>query len=310
MKMKVWISPKINLNVGLIKKEFEVVKDYENAEYFICWAFIPREIIILNKLDKVLLLQYEPPLTSHRRWTYVNFDKFHTVLTYNPNPNNKNEFPITDNPLYYPRAPGRNFDKIRKDTKLTDRRIYYSGMKVGHFYSNVPDNAGGIILKLVRDKIGERLLKEYPNSTVIGKGWPIDTKQIQGNWRLQKVSDVEECGADFCLCMENCMLDNYVSEKFHDGFSVDRVVLYLGEPSIEKRLPSNCFINLNPLFNKETKEFDFNKMIDIVKNMTQEEYDEIIKNGRAWRATFTEDEWFKRRDETTKFIIDRIKNDK
>jgi len=65
-------------------------------------------------------------------------------------------------------------------------------------------------------------------------------------------------------------------------------------------------VNLAPLLNKDTLEFGFNKLIDIITNMTQEEYDKIIKSARAWRKTIKREFYFDRYNELNQFMIDRI----
>ena len=105
----------------------------------------------------------------------------------------------------------------------------------------------------LRNEICNYLKENYPETTIVGKGWDKETKTPEVDWHQQKMKDINDCNADFVLCLENSMMKNYITEKIHDGFSSDRVVLYLGNPDIEDYVPSNCFINLNDYFNKEMK---------------------------------------------------------
>jgi hypothetical protein len=118
-----------------------------------------------------------------------------------------------------------------------------------------------------------------------GKSTNVLYKRGAGNWRVEKVKDVEESGADFHIVLENCIQENLITDHFHDGFSSDRVVFYLGCPNIEDYVPMDIFIDLRPYYNKETDEFDIDKIVEIADNMTQEEYDGYIQRARAWRKT-------------------------
>lgn len=312
MKKKIMLTRRCGADEKLFSERYDLVTDPEKAEFFVCGASVPP--FLLNKLDRTILFQCEPPLTPHRVWCYDNFDKFHTVFCFNPN--GKNQFPFADNTLYYPRPAGEKNDIIREDTTITNRGIYYAGMNIGGSYQDGKDKFGVITIKRLRDQIASRLLKEYPHTTVMGEGWENKSKiilqekdgEFKKNWRLQKIDDLNNCNADFHLCMENCIMKDYVSEKIHDGFTTDRVVLYLGDPDIENKIPKECFINLSPLLNKETLEFDFDKLIEIITNMTQEEYDKILTNARKWRKTITRGDYFDRYDKLNQVIIDRIES--
>ena len=63
----------------------------------------------------------------------------------------------------------------------------------------------------------------------------------------------------------------------------DRVTLYLGDINIEKHVPLNCFIDLRPYFNVKTKEFDLSALGKRIKEITQDEYDTILKNARQFQ---------------------------
>ena len=102
-------------------------------------------------------------------------------------------------------------------------------------------------------------------------------------------------------------MKDHVSEKFHDGFSSDRVVLYLGCSNISDHIPDDIYINLDKYFNKQTKEFDTQKIIDIISNMTQEEYDGYIERARSWRKKLPRKDYVEQQDKITQIIINRIK---
>ena len=78
------------------------------------------------------------------------------------------------------------------------------------------------------------------------------------------------------MALENTLLPNYLYEKIWDGFISDKVTLYLGDPKIEEHIPLDCFIDLRPYFNRETKEIDVLGIVKRLKEMSQEEYDSIL----------------------------------
>ena len=109
------------------------------------------------------------------------------------------------------------------------------------------------------------------------------------------------------MALENTIFPNYLYEKIWDGFISDRVTMYLGDPRIESHIPLNCFIDLRKYFNVDTGEFNLDAPLgNYLKEMSQEEYNEIISNAREFRKT-AEGKYIHYRDELTKFIIERIK---
>ncbi len=303
-KIKVCIPYSCKITYKMLEEEFELVDNLNEADFYICWSTVPNEI--LDKLDRVILLQYEPPLSSHRIWTYGNFDKFHTVFSYDPK--GGNEIEISRNPLSYPVNPAFDYDVRREDTTLTKRGIFYAGAK-GESYRGSGDYFDGINMKIVRDDVCRYLLENYENTTVRGIGWG-DQKTKPEYWRRDKNAEIEESGADFHLCMENCVMKDHVSEKFHDGFGSDRVVFYLGCSNIMDYIPDDIYINLNKWFNTETKEFDTQKIIEVISNITQEEYDGYIQRAREWRDQLPRKDYIKQQDNLTQTIINRIKETK
>jgi len=268
-------------------------------------------------LDKIMVFVQESPLSGHRRWIHDNPDIFHTVVFHDPNPNKENQLHFSDNPTVFPWSPAIGWDIKREDTTLTNRIIFYAGAKKHPSYDTMPDKFNTIILAGLRTQTVKALSK-YPNARIYGKGWEPEINAIygkstktfdtrKGSWRRMKLEDVNDCGADFHLCIENCWQKNLITDHFHDGFVSDRIVLYLGCQNIEEYVPMDCFIDLRPYFDKEKKELDVAKIMERINTMTQEEYDAILKNARKWRKSLkgkTEIEM----DKFTKRIIDRIKN--
>lgn len=256
-------------------------------------------------LYKTIYIGCEAPRTDHRIACYKHFDDFHTVICHNPDPNKKNQFPMTldDSAQFYPtRADPYDFI-TREDTTIRNRGVFYAGQI--NLFENQPDECGGINITPLRKTLGNYLLKEFPHSIIKGIGWFGQTTKPD-DWRTNtKKNAILDSKCDFVLALENTIYPNYLYEKIWDGFSTDRVTLYLGDPRIEHHIPLNCFIDLRPYFNVTTKEFQLDKLRDRLLNMTQEEYNSILKNARIFRET-SKGKYRYYMDELTKRIIDII----
>jgi hypothetical protein len=316
-KIKIHI-PRINvggcnkLYTQMLLEEFDLVDNPEQADYVLAWKGFPWSTNYLNQFDlsKVLFFQDEPLITKHRIWLAERYDKFHSVFCLNPDPNKKNQFPITNNPLGFPYQ-SYYLGKIRGDTTISKKRhLFYAGWNKPEQFRYIRPDLNVINLVDVREKIITEIHKTYPNSTILGPNWVFAEKTAETNTPapekcIQKSKDIEKCNADFVLCLENSMFENYIADKIHDGLRSDRVMLYLGAPNIEDYVPVNCFIDLRPYFNKETGEFDVQGMLNKIKTITQEEYDKIIENSRKFRETKQNGQIQKKA--LTDFVIRRIK---
>lgn len=298
---KICITERTVLNENLLKKEFEIIDNPYEADFIIAQSTVRFPELI----SKTIYLTGEAPLAEHRVWCYTHFDYFYAVFCFNPE-ERKNQFPMnhTGEYQFYPSRPDPFEFFTREDTNLRNRGVFYAGM-VG-FYEDMPDSCGGINITPLRRLLGEYFLKEFPDSIIIGRGWRNQTTKVE-KWRIDKHTQIMESKCDFVLALENTIYPNYLYEKIWDGFATDRVTLYLGDPNIEKHIPLNCFIDLRPYFNLETKEFDLESLGKRLKEMTQEEYDEIIKNARTFRET-CKGRFRYNMDLTTNKVIEVIKN--
>jgi len=298
----VFITTRTNLNEKLIKNnpEIELVNNPHEADFLISQSTCS----FPEHMNKTIYIAVEPPLADHRVWCYRNFDKFHTVVCHWADIKKDNQIPFTpdDCPQYYPTRPDPFPFITRKDTTIMSRGVFYAGM-IG-FYDKIPDSCGGINITYLRRLIGEYLEKRFPESIMIGRGWHGQITKVP-NWREDKQKKIIESKCDFVLALENTIYPNYLYEKIWDGFATDRVTLYLGDSRIEHHIPTNCFIDLRKWFNPKTKEFDLNGLGNYLKNITQEEYDEIIKNARKFRET-SHGKYEYYRDLLTNKIIDII----
>jgi hypothetical protein len=258
--------------------------------------------------SKTIYIAVEPPRAWHRILMYGLFDNFHTVICHNPDKKCKNQFPFTpdDSPQYFPTKADPFKFNTRTDTKLRNRGVFYAGMV--NVLENTPDAHGGINITPLRQTLGKYFKNQFPDSIIIGIGW--DGQQTKINdWRKDKHERIMKSNCDFVLALENTIYPNYLYEKIWDGFSTDYVTLYLGDPRIEHHIPTNCFIDLRPYFNIQTKQFDVEALGKRLKEMTQTEYDSILENARKFRETAHGKHRYYQ-IKLTQFIYDRMKHGK
>ena len=180
-----------------------------------------------------------------------------------------------------------------------------------NIFENSPNAHGGINITPLRKVLGNYFKNTEPfnkDTIVIGIGWDRQQTKV-ADWRKDKINRIVDSKCDFVLALENTIFPNYLYEKIWDGFISDRVTMYLGDPRIESHIPLNCFIDLRKYFNVDTGEFNLDALGNYLKEMSQEEYNEIISNAREFRKT-AEGKYIHYMDELTKFIIERIKNGK
>ena len=305
--IKVMITERNNLNENLLKKEFEIVNNPEEADFLISQS----TVMFPQYMHKTFYVAVEPPRTDHRIWAYGQFDRFHTVITHNPDISKENQFPFTkdDCPQFYPtRADPYDFI-TREDTTINNRGVFYAGMI--NIFENGPNAHGGINITPLRKVLGNYFKNTEPfnkDTIVIGIGWDRQQTKV-ADWRKDKINRIVDSKCDFVLALENTIFPNYLYEKIWDGFISDRVTMYLGDPRIESHIPLNCFIDLRKYFNVDTGEFNLDALGNYLKEMSQEEYNEIISHAREFRKT-AEGKYKHYMDELTKFIIERIKNGK
>jgi len=296
----------------------EVTHDFNKSDLIFVWNTLPNEFMKTpNKIknpEKFILFLQESPVAHHRIVLYENIDKFHTVITHNPN--GPNQIPYSDDPSVYPWNPFISIDLKREDTTIKNRNFFYAARR-GIGYEDMPDRFDTHVLYGARAKMIESFKNKFPGRLKLyGVGW-LDYAKFgksakmlyedrDGSWRRAKVEDVEDSGADFHIVLENCIQKNLITDHFHDGFNSDRVVFYLGCPNIYDYVPKDIFIDLRPFYNKETKELDIDKIVDIADNMTQEEYDGYINRARAWRETL-KDKSEEKLLKLTDNVVNRIK---
>jgi len=301
--------------------QLDYVEHEHNADFLLCSNTFPTD----KDPSKTILLQKESPLTKHRRWTYDNFHLFHTVVTHNPFGSNQIKF--TDYPITYPWWPIRVPTYTRANTTMTKRIICYFGRaSVG--YASREDRWDTTTLYGTRTYLSQDLLQcdqyvvygpaRFPNICMPGTIEGESARYVYRNWVGMnpkskwsniwppKLHDINACGADFILTLENCIQPNLIADKLFDAAASDRVILYLGEPHIEKHVPLECFVDLRPIFDRQTRRIDAQALLDITNNMTQDKYDSYIHAARKWRSTFSSARWHEERTKLTSTLIKRL----
>lgn len=277
---KVYIDGRIGIDVRLIKTNpfIKIVDTPQKSDIIISRNTVHN----IELLYKTIYIASEVPRTSHRRWCYERFDEFKLVVCYNPEFGKNNQIPFTpdDKPQCYPMGRATFKQDEREDTTIKSRGVFFAGNRRDNDIT--PDVFGGYNIMPLRIILGEHFLKKFPKSKIIGIGW-FGQKTKVAAWGKNKGEEINNSDCDFVLSLENTYYPNCISEKLFDGFMSDRVTLYLGDINIDKHVPLNCFIDLRPYFNIETKEFNLVDLDKRIKEMTQEEYDSILKNARQFQ---------------------------
>jgi len=80
----------------------------------------------------------------------------------------------------------------------------------------------------------------------------------------------------FSICFENArLISGYLTEKIFDSMISGSVPVYLGDPSIEKHIPSSCYIKYDD-FNSNDELFEY------MLNMTNEEYNNYLGSIKSF----------------------------
>lgn len=301
--MKIKILGNAFVNRKILAEECEIVE--EDPDYYISDSFPPGGL----PLEKLIYLTSEPPLCMPRIYYYSNFHKMPLVVRYGPK--KPNEISITINNCHGAEFPFsmQPFDCeliTREDTTIKNRGVFYAG---GLGLENNPSLFGSINIRKIRRQLVE-YFQEKDNCFVMGEGTkrgPDFTNARLEKTRAGKIQAIDKSGCDFVLAIENSFMEDYVTEKIGDGFTSDRVVLYLGASNIEKHVPLNCFIDLRPYVDWNTLNFDLEALQSKINSITQEQYDEILSNARTFRNGSYK-KYQENMDDLTHRIISFLKN--
>jgi hypothetical protein len=255
----------------------------------------------------VILVSWDPSYRHCALVCYEDSGLFHSVFRLGYCNAGEGSFPITDDPIVFPYHPfADSLDRVRVDTTLRSRRVFFMGIAQ---YHDLPDAYGRRGMYAARTHLVRDLSNFGVNVFAEGLGFGSDSRQDGKvlDWSRAKADLCQKVRADFHLCCENSLADGYISEKIHHGFQSDLVVLYLGNSDIHKYVPAEAFINLNEYYDPVRRRVNVTAVADLIKSMTQEEYDRIIHAAREWRRTARLEERFKEQARRlTRMIIQRI----
>ena len=228
-------------------------------------------------VNKTIYLSHEPFRSTKAKWCYKNFDKFKLVAAFSPDPLKSNQISFCEeNIAHWPYVPSVSQNiECRNSTEIGNRGVFFAGNIIAP-QTKLED--GSVNINHLRKLIGEHFLNEFPESIMMGIGWSGQTNKIK-NWRRDKMNHIKNSNTDFVLALENTIMPDYITEKIWDGFYSKKVVLYLGDPNIEKKIPTNCFIDLRKYYDVEKNEVDLLGLSNRIKDVTQEEYDDMVKNS-------------------------------
>jgi hypothetical protein len=233
----------------------------------------------------VIMLSWEPPYYPHYTNCFRDTWAYHTVYRFGDCDPEKNSFLITEDPIAFPyHAYSGGLDVPRADTTLRNRRVFFAGVAC---YGENADADGRRGLYAARTRLVHDLQDNGVGVYAEGKGYGRDSRDYGrvADWEQIKLKLCRTLDVDFHLCAENCQLNGYISEKIHHGFQSDLVVLYLGNTDIEKYVPREAFVNLNEYFEPRSHRVNAAAVADLLKTMTQKEYDDIIHAAREWRRS-------------------------
>lgn len=303
-QIKIYFASKYHgLNTKLFaQNNVAVVSDINECDYIVTRNFCDYPELIY----KTVYIAQEPPKMESVIWCYKNFDKFKLVVTFNPDPAKENQIPFNsvDYPCWVSIPLPHLIPIYRPDTTIKTRGVYFAGSRM---QPSAPNIEGTFRIRHLRKIIGESLLHAFPDSVMIGCGWNGRKEERPLSWREDKLKMIPSTNTDFVLALENTIIKNYVTEKIWDGFYSDKVTLYLGAPNINDFVSNECFVDLRPFFDIDKNIFDTNGLIEKIKNISQDEYDSMIKHARKIRTIYCDRRNF-HQDAMTINIINRLKN--
>jgi len=293
------------LDVEAIANRVELVGSADEADFVIsCCEFLDAPP------EKTIMVASEPPVFPGGDLARIHdtADRYHAFFYWNAD-DHPNATPFPVNVLSWPYDNMLSSREVRDDTTITERRVYFAGRRAEREKSVYP---GRISLYKTRRKIAEELPGRGIPVTAVGRGWDVVSRSgedLDVNMymsRMDKLLEVSECRADFILCVENSYMSGYVTEKIHDGFRSDRVVLYLGTSDIEKYIPTTCFLDLRKWYDAGSGAFYVPGLVKYLKKMGQGEYDDIVGSARAWVKSLLGGADYKDHSESKKLMSEAI----
>lgn len=283
--VKIHVDWEAMIDIPTLKEKFEVEPSPEKADLII-YQSTDRTPYQIDFKKKIYLAVEPPGANDHRNWCYAHFKDYFCVAAFDPK--GLNEIPLTTEPEKFPLGWwGDEYPCKEREITEVNKAVYWAG----HVFNdrlNSLEAHGAENMAHIRYPLYETLSQAFPESEFhipnLGIGLIANPfYPASENWRVEKIKEIERSKADFVLAVEHVRYPNYISEKLFDGMIADRVPLFLGEPTIEKFVPTNCFVDLRQFY--RDKVFHYDELVEFIKKMTKEEYMEYLKNIRVFRKT-------------------------
>lgn len=247
------ISSPIDYIKYIVKRKWK--KDY--------LEFAIKNIPVENRI----LIMKEPPIVCPASYKKQLHQYFGKIFTWDDK--------LVDNTkyfkLYYPQVPPNEsyeflFDNKKFLTMICGNKKY-DGSK--ELYSE-------------RRKVIDYLEKSDEEFDLYGFGWESESLKNYKGTTTSKLDTLSKY--KFAVCYENmCGVHGYITEKIFDCFFAGCVPVYWGADNIKQIIPADTFIDRRNFSDIET-------MLDFIRSITKEEYEEYIKNIKKYlnSASFKE----------------------
>lgn len=206
-----------------------------------------------NNASKNIVLFLESPEIENRGYNYIlnNIHKYDLILTFSKKLLDLNNHKIKLN-LYGTTWLHENYRKIYEKTKLcstiTSRKKVYKGHFMRHIICDIIES-NNMRVDLYGGRYNNLQQSTEPNPKSLSNG---------------KINSLKD--HMFSITIENCKEDYYFTEKLIDCFLSGTVPIYWGCPSIGK------FFNIKGIIMFD----NVNECINIIDNLSQEKYNEML----------------------------------
>jgi len=276
--MKLFVTKGAAVNLEKLKAAgHQIMATPVKADIAICWK-TPESSTLRSR---TILMQSEPPVSGSRVKLYQEHGEFLAVFCYDPK--RPNEYALTTTPAYPYRPAFALWESLACKPEPTGTGAYFAGRRQ---WSADGWLQGGYRQYGRRQAIAKQL-QEQMGGWCLGEGWPESTKE--GGWHANKRDDIDVLDPDYMFAAENCILPNYVSEKFWDGMLCGRPMIYSG-------------YFLGGAMLKIDDEGQVAGMVDRLQGMTTGEYESHGREQREWAQPF-KGAWEAERDQRTSEIL-------
>lgn len=265
-----------------------------------------------NELHKTVLLSHEPPLEKRYQKNYEPHfrNKFYRV--YSTILNTQNSRQIAQDPYYF-WMPKEGIQLLPSLNEITGNLAFF-----GRFGNGIDDEisketfseAKCSSLYPARRKVVKELIG-LDNSYIFGSEWDNADLEInespgrRNNFRKSKIGFIASNRFTYVLCLENCIMKNYFTEKFWDALSAGAIPIYLGMPDVEERLSEDYFVDARRFYNECEGELNLNDLMSYLKSISPKRALEMIQNGSEFCKSEQKNK-YKNRDKLTNSIIEDL----